>query len=416
VVPISVLLQVVALTIGDETELRRVQSEDVVDLETESRPLAAFALTYPKFNFGAGYSPTFFAGPLESDQRRTEILHSVFADAGMSFGSARQTLSLTLSGAGEQRNPRREALSTLRGTDSTTGTPGTGTPGGSTTPGGTGTPGTGGSGTAATGSGSLVGSDTIVIGTVRTVRARGAARFRRVLTRTAGLAFEAGYEVSGGVDDASEDSYPLMHGPNAAIVLDKSLSRRNTLASSLTGNLSKSERNRAWLVNASEVLNHAFTRSTSGSIGAGVAYVRNEPANGPTEDGFTPTASAALTSVAPLAKGELASQINMDYVPVLDPQTTELDPRVRTVLGLVWTRRSFSLSLRSESDLSGNPGGSNEIQALRAEGVLGYDLGSGFTTSAGARAAWQRAAGVETLPPSSVLFIALSWFTTVEDK
>ncbi len=407
-IPISVLLQTVALSLADDVELRRVQSGDTVDLEAESRPLAGLALSYPKGRVAAEYAPTLFAGPLESKSRDFMVLHSVRVLSDLSFGEGRTTFSLTLNAAAEQRNPRRDALSIVRGTDPGGG-PTSGTGGAGATPASGASGGAAAAGTAGTGPAGLGAGTDVVPGTVRLGRAQANARVRRALSTTTGVAVGAGYEASGGLNDESRATYPRTDGPRATTALDTALSRRTGVASTLEGSLTRSDRNRGWLLGASETISHQLSRQTNGSLGGGAAYFRNEPADAPVQQGVTPTATASLDSNVLVSRGKLQSRFQLAYSPVLDPQTTKLDPRFRTTVLLTWVRNSLSLSIGSEGALSASPKSSSDVQGIRASGTVAYDLGTGFVASTGARGGWQRARGTETLPPSTVVFIAIGW-------
>jgi hypothetical protein len=452
---VTVLAQAIALNLGDRTEVRGVRDEFATDLEAETRPFARFSLTWPTASVGIGYSPALTLAPLESstarerrqpgrtEDRHFELLHAADAQASVSFGSARTTLTLSQDVRYAQRNFRRELISSGTATSSpggavgtaapTTPTPSTPTPTTPPDPGtGTGTPGT--AGTPATpDTGSTLSRATSV--PVSWISETTTLALNQSLSAKHALSFSLGYGVDGGLDRQAQRFFPLMHGPQASGTVSSQLGPRDGLSTVVSGQYRFSRvlqqesvtdpttmmtttvqrfvRARNAIAAATENLRHTFSPAFSGTVGAGVGYSRTEQYGRPSQGEPLPTGQVALDYQTILLKGNFGALVSTQFQPVSDPASGGADWRYTSLAGLAWRGKRLALGASSQAQLSLTPSRSGGTRAFNTTAQATYDLLNGFNFDCGGRVAWQEYAGGTLVYPTQVLFVGLSYGTQI---
>jgi hypothetical protein len=169
----------------------------------------------------------------------------------------------------------------------------------------------------------LPGLDTITFASLNTSIGAAFAATRRLK-----LEANAGYYLSGGVDEASQDAYPQIAGPRAHLGAEYSLTRRDSARSTADATwVSFSTGEEAFIGQLTEAWVHRFTRRTTSTLGLGVALDSTRPADGADRQTVLyPVAEADLNHRVPARRLELG--IGLRVAPVIDRLRGEVDPRL----------------------------------------------------------------------------------------
>ena len=247
--------------------------------------------------------------------------------------------------------------------------------------------------------------------TMRTGTAVGDVTLLERLSRRTSLSEYAAYTVSTGMDADSRVLYPLAHGPRAGVAFDYGLDARTTLTTRADAQLTfvPATDERAWVAGVSEGIGHRFDRRLSGDAAVGFAYTRSDRPGEAPVDSSQPVAVVGLSYNGGFAHGKLYARLEFSYLPILDRTAVVYDPRASAFTNVSWTRRAWTLYANASSSVSTKPENPGSLRSANGNAGTSYDLGAGFAVDAGVRVAWQKYEQADTLPPTWVGFVALSW-------
>ena len=404
------LAQVFTAEVGDRAEVRVINQTTDERMELENRAFASVGFQLPIAAARLTYSPSLLLTPVEKEPRDLTLTHTINAsvDTGGPIYRTRRTLVGVHAGATyTQTNVQRQAFGAPATTQLAPAAPAEpAQPAEPTDPGIEPT-----EPTPADGNGNDANAVRALGLTTRVASARADIALGERLSRRSTLNAYAGYTVSSGVDDATRELFPLLHGPIVGSQFLHAASRRDTLITQVDGQLSIVHENGALaaLATATQGLSHQFSRQTSGDVSLGVSYTHvDEPELEPVS-GFFPTGRVGLTHESTFARGRASYRLEAAYEPVLDRSTIVFDPRIRLSARAGWTRDRLTLYSTLNGVLTTQPGEEGALNSIGAEAGAAYDLGAGFSVDGGARAAWQSFQGVDLIAPGWALFAGLSW-------
>ncbi len=435
-----VLAQLLTLGLTERVEGNYVTSsqptpgiaKDYFESKSTTTPNGVLVLDWQHASLSFGYAPTLTIVPLEGPDPEALVYHQGFVAAQYAWRHTTLRISQT-AGYGE-RDFYREALTPYQAPQAATppqqtntgnnagntGNTGTNTPPANTGTSGTGmtggtppTTGTGGT----TGGSTATGGSTIPARTAGTITNFGVFRTSAVVDQTVSRNLTwrvgAGYGISGGMGEASK-LYPIVRGPDANASVRYQLDATNTFSTVVTGQyVIGQDGSRALLLIGGEDYTHQFNRQTTLLAGAGISFGRSEvPSDYLNREplyGVFPVARVALTHGERVGRGTLTLAIGAATAPVVDITTASLDPRIGGYVTAAWAVKRFMLSASGFAAISLAPNSPSALNSVSASLGAHYDLKSGFLLDGGVRAIWQEYAGQNTIAPSLVFFLAVSW-------
>jgi hypothetical protein len=379
--------------------------------DIDTRPVARLQLTTPTTSYSFGYAPSFTVLALGAEEG--DLVVSQSADVSAQVRSERVTFTVSEGASYGQRNFQALIVSGNAGSVPAGTTPGTGTPPTGTPPPTGGTPppmGGGGVPTGQTAGQLQTLSQTITYGSSIST----ASLQYLFAPLTLGTAL-AGYEYSGGFNAASEQFLPVRRGPFATLALRYRATRTDDFTTSTNGSsLDTGSTLHAQIVDVGEEWLHRWDPSVVTTIRAGVALARAEADGVPHRlaTGIVPVSSASLLYGFGLAGGKMRTTALLQFAPIIDRFTGDLDQRLQWGIDLNWTRFDWSLL--------GNLSGAQSVlpsvvfsntQALPFNYYSGsasvmYRLRRDLSMEGGLRAAWVRVAGDDPYPLLWSVFLA----------
>jgi hypothetical protein len=395
-----VLAQVLTAGLGDRVEARVVAEPDETYLEAENLGYATAALEMSHLTLRGIYAPSVLVTPLDRDERELSVRHTLsgLVATGVDVYESRTVLaSIGAVGMYVQEDVRRQML----------GAPLPSSPSEAPEPDAP---------TSAPEAGAERAVPAVGI-TTRSVNGRaGITALERLSSRNR---FEqyAGYAVSTGLDEESRELYPLTHGPEARVVFQHLWSRRDTLVTTATGEMTFIPRNqerglseRASSLGANQGIIHRFSRETSGDASAGAEYTRFDSSEEGRVAEVSPTGHVGITHSSLLARGRFEVRGQISYEPTLDRSTLVFDKRFDASASVNWRRDPWTLYATGSATVSVDITSEGALRTISSTAGADYEIGSGFAAHAGARMFWETYRGVEVVPATTVGFIALSWF------
>ena len=416
-----ILAQIVTLGAGDRVESRYVISKSERYFESTNSTGANAGLTWrwKRASLSLAYQPSLDVVPLIDTPREVTLNHNAHLTGDYRWRLT--TLCLGVSASYGERDLRRELTAPRQPI------PGVTTPAPATSGNGQDMPGTTPNPTPTPGSqptpGATPGTSNPDVPTTTTpaildIARLGSLRFGGGLSHTLGrnmtLGFSGGYSLSGGVDDESRAVYPIVPSADAGASFVYELDGRNTFSTGLSNQISWTTDTTTYLATLSESWTHRFSRRTTGSVNAGIAYSRTMHPDFPTLHGIYPVGGAGIGHSTRLAHGMFSFGANVSTAPVMDLTTGAIDPRLAAGLGVGWTRDRFSASASLGSSVSLTPSEEGALSNLSSNVGVSYDIGLGFAADAGVRETWQRFQGVTLVEPTTVFYGGLSWSGGVE--
>ncbi len=239
------------------------------------------------------------------------------------------------------------------------------------------------------------------------------------LSRRTRLSTDAAWQVSGGADQASRNSVPLVHGGRLRAQLSHSLTRVDQLDGELSGFDSRySNGRRVSVGNALIGWGTMLTRGGTLLLGAGPSVGRGVDSNGRALNSLLYVARADLV-LSPVALGTrgLSLSVRAAAEPVGDLLSGDLTERGGITLGVaIAAARDLTLNIRTSGSLaltSGVSGASGTVRGDRyGVGELSavWAVARQIDASVGARGSWL-SRPVGGLPHAQwVAFVALTFY------
>ena len=365
-----VIAQVVSLTLGDRTEARaRMRTDSPTYYDVETRPIAQLDVTDRRTSWSLRYVPVLTRLSLGSELEQTLFLQAGRSE--LSYRWRRTTLRWVEDGTYGQQSFQVSALSLAPAASGNAGAP----PGG-TTPGGMGT---------ANQLGYL--RETLVTGSLNSTATLEHAFSRRVSGGVSG-----GYNLTGGLDDASRERLPWLRGPNASASVGVRSSRVDTWSTRVNGYLMTASNGREpWLVWGEEEWEHRWTRRWTGRLTGGAASTSEAPLLG--------VASASASWRTPLAREDvLVATGSLRIAPVVDARTALVDERVTAELGGAWTRGAWAWTARGAWTRSADRGDESSVEIRGGSVGVAWEVTEGVGLEVGGRATQYAVGGGTWLP------------------
>lgn len=225
------------------------------------------------------------------------------------------------------------------------------------------------------------------------------------VTRRWAIRALAEHALSGGADAASREVIPFQYGPRGALRATCSLSRHDSLTSTLDLSRTVFDTGPDNVVGeASEAFRHVFDRRSEMTLGAGVSVVAARASAGdPWITRPYALAEGTLRVSAPAAR--LDTTLSLRLAPVVDRLSGIVDERLQGTAAIAW---SFTPSLALRTQF----GAAQSVQRSQAGAVtvlIGEAAFSARATRAvrvelGTRIAAQASRGVDALPAQWMMF------------
>jgi hypothetical protein len=230
------------------------------------------------------------------------------------------------------------------------------------------------------------------------------------LERNVRFGVDAGYHLTGGLNDASRAVYPVLPSVDATATLDYQFDGRNTFITSFRQTFAwGTEGSTTYLAQLDESWQHRFSRRTTGNVDAGIAYSRTDRPNQPTPHTIYPVGGAGINYTTRLARGTAFVGADVSAAPQLDLVTGVVDPRLSIGANAGWRRDRFSTYARYSSSLSLTDGAEGALSYIATDVGVAYEIGLGFSVDGGVRETWQRFEGITLIEPTTVFYVGLDW-------
>jgi len=409
------------VAVGDRTEVRARFDRYIGTAEAVTTPYGSVTTANTRQSLMLRYSPFLTLTNVNGTQDRTLlVLHSAQLIGQLRL--RRTTLRFLQAGDYGTRNFVVDAFGDRGIANTPTGVPAAPTPPGTGVPGGNGTTGNGTTGNGTTGNGTTgngnINRPTVAAlpATVRYADSITQVNIDQALSRRSRTGAYLRYMVAGGLDESSRDVYPIIHTPSLGGYYTYEISPRSLVSSTAQGSYSISSTDiRTYTADALAGYRYRFTKNFSLGMSLGVGYARTTYADGAVLEYVYLTAGAGaglgfnVEYRTKLYGGILTLYARAGYAPTLDQVAAVLDQRVTWAVGATWVRKrlAFYAGVGSSISLHLDQGGG--LDAFNAALGGSYVLGGGFVVDAGARGVWQAYQGQTTIPPTAIVFAALSW-------
>jgi hypothetical protein len=232
--------------------------------------------------------------------------------------------------------------------------------------------------------------------TIRFASLRAGAGVLFAATRRLKLDASAEYGLSGGVDAASQETYPQISGPRAEVGADVAITRRDSARSAAGATwVTFTSGEEAVVALITETWRHRFTRRTTSTLGIGAALdsVR-APGGAGRSIALYPVAEAAIAHRLPPKRLELG--LGLRVAPVIDRLRGDVEPRLLLDASTAWKpNRRLSAWGRAGAAQSIPWGERDSLTLAFGEAGVGVRLADWVELINGARAAYQLRAETE---------------------
>ncbi len=197
----------------------------------------------------------------------------------------------------------------------------------------------------------------------------------RLLSRLTTLSTTAGWEVSGGADDAARRRMPLQRGPTAEASLSHRLSRNQVLSAEAT------YRDRSFLGAGSRIAlgqlrvtwGREFNPDTGLTVSAGAGVGRERAAGADWTPWYVlPDTQVSLARRFRFRGNQFSGSLSGQFAPTINPFTASLEQRVEARASLDWARGDV---LRAGAYASGSSHLFSPREERQQVGLLGASAG-----------------------------------------
>ncbi len=414
---VPILPQAVNLAVGDRTEVRARFDKYAGTAEASTNPYASAEVGEKLWTLQLRYSPSLTLTRVDGYQDRTLIVFHTAQLIGQ-LRLRRFTLALSEMGSYGERNFVVDALGYNGATTPPLPPGGLATPGAPGTPQSPGTGGTNGTGTTGTGALNPATNPTVAAnlgaGTVRYGSSTTQANLGYAVSRRSTTGAYARYMVSGGLDDRSQQFYPIIRNPSLGAFYSYQFTPRAGIGANFQGSYSTSSLGiQTYNADINLGYRYRFSKAFAVTFGGGVGYARVIYADGDVLEYYYLAAGVgsglSIEYTTKFQQGILTLYARLGYAPALDQLTAVLDQRLSWGVGATWTRKRLALYAGVASSISLKVTDTGAFDVFNAAIGGSYTLGGGFTSDAGVRGTWQAFEGTQTIPPSAAVFVGLTW-------
>jgi hypothetical protein len=223
------------------------------------------------------------------------------------------------------------------------------------------------------------------------------------------------YQMAGGLDFDyfSQLRYPPSRGGGGDAVANYSFSRRDTLVSRLSGEYVYVVLTQIEFVAATymESIRHAFSRRTTGTLGAGVSLrVRNLGNRDVLSGAVVAAGEATIVHTSPLhERGQLTYRAGITLGQAYNPFLANVLWQGNAILSAIWSRDPVTVGVSASAATSLPFRDRDAARAAFGTVTLGYALARAVTLQTGVRGYTQLLPSEldATIPPQWVAFVAL---------
>ena len=201
----------------------------------------------------------------------------------------------------------------------------------------------------------------------------------------------AGYLLTGGVNDAAQQTLPLAKGPYVEALADDKLDTRNHVQTYLNASeTSFSSGTEDLLLEADERWRHAWSRKTETMLAAGWYAARTRAAfDAPDTFASNPVAEAEFDHT--FLRGVNTADMRLDFrlAPFINRLTGLVDEQVRGTVEAGWGHRKFKIRAFASAAESTQQGTATSARLGLAEIDAAYKFSEALTIDGGFRALYQ---------------------------
>ena len=227
-----------------------------------------------------------------------------------------------------------------------------------------------------------------------------------VVTQLLRFGAYADYSYSGGTDATSKTVFPVQITPRGELTMDVTITRRDALVSTVRASRVATD---ATLVNPPsnivfleqlEGIRHAFSRSTDGTVAAGVSETAARIGDDARHWKVYPIGEASLRHA--LSPDRLEGRAYVRLAPIVDRLTGNLDYQLQGSLVGLWTPGNVRHGMLFRTILGGAqsvpPSKSAALTIVTLEAAVGYRTSEHVLLEVGARAISIRSKGTDPAP------------------
>ncbi len=374
----SILAQALSFSVEDSAVLRSTLAADVVSLDAEMDPGLTLALRQKRVAWTLGYFPRLtlndFAG---SPPGSPTVTHTLNAQASIAFRRAQLTLSQ--SGSYGTQNlrvpaifappvapavpePAPEVPEAMPAADPSPAPP------------------------------PILAQPTLITAAydepIRYANSSSSVALGHVLSRRLTLSESLGYSFGSGLTTAARALYPRQDQASAGVSLGTSVSRTDTLASTLSAQLTTTKNTDARILSGAEFWSHRFSTTVNSDMGAGLAYTESVDPGGSLTS-VLPVGSVSVLLQQPRRRVRHSVSLSLGVAPQVDRVSGTIDSRATWSLTGVRTRGPLTLSLNSAGTSSLDVNSANRFLALGGTAQASYAVTKEFSGALSVGGTWQ---------------------------
>lgn len=385
-----ILAQALTVDIGDRSEVRARVSSGLGVLESDTQPFARLRLTSRQADLSVAYSPSITVTPnLATEDPQVLLVHTLSASAPIRFRFT--TIQLSQSANYGQLNLSAVPVTSpsALATAAAGGQADTNTPQQPQTQ-------------------PAVRDTRTSSGIVHYGSLNSAASIGHAINRRTGLGVSAGYQLNGGIDDESQQVFPLQKGPSASVWVSTFTAPDTRLTTTVSGQASENTTGTSAAgTQLTEGVQHNFSKVSQLNVDAGLALWRIDPVSEPVYHSLIPIGTAQFQVTTPIRQGRVLFRASAYSGPVVDQYNGLIDVRAQVSGQGVWTRRSLGLG----ASVTGTTSVQSDVQQFRSVGTelrVIHTISRAVQISEGVRGAWQEFQDIDVFPLTAGVFVALS--------